>query len=111
MKPRILIVDDDKLLNRINEKVLLGSGLVEEVHIVSNGLLALEYLLTRIAKGIPLPGIIILDLGMPVMNGFDFIDEFAKLDFHGKSKIQLVVFTSSSNPRDQERVHARGIRH
>jgi CheY-like chemotaxis protein len=109
MKKRILIIDDDKLLNAINEKVLLTAGITNELHFAANGLQAIEYLTNRIEKGYPLPDIIILDLHMPVMNGFTFIDQFQHMDFPGKSNIQIVVFTASSNPKDKQKAMAMGI--
>jgi CheY-like chemotaxis protein len=110
MKKRILIMDDDKLLNKINEKVLFSAGLVSELHIASNGLEGIDYLTYRITKNYAMPDIIVLDLHMPVMNGFDFLDEFKKMDFPGKSNIEIVIFTSSSNPKDKQKVLAKGIR-
>lgn len=111
MKKRILIIDDDEQLNKINEKILLSSGLVSELHITRNGKDALDYLSTRIEKGYALPHIIITDLDMPVVDGFEFIDAFHRLDFSGKSAMELVVFTGSSNPKDRQKALARGIRH
>jgi CheY-like chemotaxis protein len=111
MKYRVLIIDDDVSLNKINEKVLLGSGLVSEVHIVSNGLLGLEYIVSRVNSGMPLPQFIILDLQMPVMDGFTFLQEYESLEFAEKTRIQVIVFTSSSNPRDREKARAKGVRH
>lgn len=111
MKKRILIIDDDKLLNKINEKVLVAAGVVSELHIVLNGRQAIEYLENRLEKNYSLPEIIVLDLHMPVMDGFAFIEAFNKMDFHGKSKIELVVFTSSSSPKDKQKALAAGIRH
>lgn len=110
MKKRILIVDADRALNKINEKVLSAAGIVNELHITTNGLDGIDYLKNRINKNYPLPDIIILDLNMPVMNGFEFIDEFQKINFPGKSNIEIVIFTSSSNPKDKLKALSRGIR-
>lgn len=111
MKTRILIVDDDALLNKINEKVLREAGLVRELHVVSNGREALNYLDNRRLKNYPLPEVIVLDLNMPVMTGFEFLDEFNKLDFPGKRNIEVVIFSDSSNPRDRHRAASKGVRH
>lgn len=111
MKKRLLIIDNDKQLNKINEKILNMSGMVKELHITCNGREALEYLVSRVQKDYPLPDIIILDIEMPVLNGFEFIDEFNQLDIPGKSSIELVIFTSSSNPRDKQKASLRGIKH
>ncbi|HYG04149.1 MAG TPA: response regulator [Chryseosolibacter sp.] len=110
MKKRILIVDDDKLLNKINEKVLVAAGLVKELHVALNGMEALEYLRVRINRNYPLPEIIIMDLHMPVMDGFEFLDRYAELDFAGKGNIEIVVFTSSSSPKDRQKASERGIK-
>jgi CheY-like chemotaxis protein len=111
MKKRLLIIDNDKQLNKINEKILHMSGMVKELHITCNGREALEYLVSRVQKDYPLPDIIVLDIEMPVLNGFEFIDEFNQLDFPGKSNIELVIFTSSSNPRDKQKASLKGIKH
>jgi CheY-like chemotaxis protein len=111
MKKRILIIDDDPLLNKINEKVLHAAGLVKELHILLNGQQALDYLQNRIEKNYPLPDIIILDLHMPVMDGFAFTENFRNLNFPGKSNIELVVFTSSSSVKDRQKAHDLGIQH
>ena len=110
MKKRILIVDDDKLLNKINEKVLVAAGMVKELHVALNGMEALEYLRVRINRNYPLPEIIITDLHMPVMDGFEFLDRYAELDFPGKGNIEIVVFTSSSSPKDKQKASERGIK-
>lgn len=111
MKKRILIVDADKQLNKINEKVLHSAGIVSELHIANNGKEALDYLSSRIEKQYPLPHIIIFDIDLPIMDGFKFLDRFQGLDFPGKSNIELVVFTSSSNPKDKQKIGSRGIKH
>jgi CheY-like chemotaxis protein len=110
MKKRILIIDDDLFLNKINEKVLNAAGIVSELHIVKNGQEALDYLALRLEKKYQLPEIIVLDLHMPLIDGFQFMDEFQKLDFPGRSRIELVVFTSSSSPKDKQRATDLGVR-
>jgi CheY-like chemotaxis protein len=111
MKKRVLIIDDDKQLNKINERVLHASGLVSELHIVGNGMEAIEYLNSRIDNAYSLPEIIVLELNLPKMNGFEFIQYFNEIKFNGKSRIELVVFTASSSPRDRQKAIQLGIRH
>ena len=111
MKKRVLIIDDDSQLNKINEKILDSSGLISELHISRNGKEGLEYLKSRAEKQYPLPHLIILDLDMPVLNGFGFIEAFQELDLPGKSGIELIVFTSSNSTKDRQKVVDKGIKH
>lgn len=110
MKQRILIIDGDRSLNKINEKVLHKAGVVSELHMAPNGREALDYLSNRIIKNYSLPDLIIFELNMPVMDGFEFMDEFNKLDFPGKRNIELVVFSESTNWKDRQRAVSRGIK-
>ncbi len=111
MKARVLIVDNDTQLNMINEKILLSSGVVSEVHVARNGLEALQYLMMREERGYPLPTVIVMEILLPGMNGFEFADAFSRLPVCGKHRIELVAFTSSSNPKDREKAMAKGFRH
>jgi CheY-like chemotaxis protein len=111
MKKRILIVDGDRHLNKVNEKVISSSGIVEDLRIAMNGREALEYLRKCLDKGQALPHIIVFDLQLPAMDGFQFIDQLQTLGIPGNENIELVVFTASSNPRDKQKATSRGIRH
>jgi CheY-like chemotaxis protein len=111
MKKNILIIDNDQLLNRINQKVLFTADIVKEIHFALNGQEAIEHLKLRLLKNKPLPDLIILDLHLPVMNGFEFLDELHKIDFHGKEKIDLAVFTNSHSLNDRQKAIARGVKH
>jgi CheY-like chemotaxis protein len=111
MKKKLLIIDNDRHLNIVNEKVLLSSGIVNDLHIVYNGKDALEYLKSRAEDHAALPDIIVFDLQMPIVNGFDFIDQFAMLEIPGKDNMELVVFTASSKFSDRQRAISKGIKH
>jgi CheY-like chemotaxis protein len=109
MKRRILIVDDDAILTAMNRKVLLSSGLASEVYTASNGQKGLNHILTCMRENAVLPDVVLLDLNMPVMDGFEFIDHVKELI--DPLPFEIVVFTGSSNPKDKQRVLAKGVRH
>ena len=111
MKKNILLVDDDRIFNFLSEKTITSLGLANEINFASNGKQALE-ILDRCKKGeLQMPDIIFLDLDMPVMNGYEFLDEFGKIDFPNKNAITIVVLTSSADPRDIDRTKQLGIRY
>ena len=87
MKKNILLVDDDKIFNFLSEKTITSLGLANEINFAANGKQALE-ILDRCKKGqLQMPDIIFLDLDMPVMNGYEFLEEFAKTNIKGFASI------------------------
>ncbi len=111
MSKRVLLVDDDKICNFITEATINRLGVAEEIHAVLNGKEALEYINNILAGNRLLPDVIFLDLNMPLMNGFQFIESFKELEFPGKDSVMIVVLTSSENPEDIVKVKRLGISH
>lgn len=108
----ILLVDDDRVNNFLSEKVLEQLGLVHGIRTALNGEEALDLFNGYYMEGSNLlPDIILLDLNMPIMDGFGFLTEFEKLDFPDKEKVNVIIVTSSYDPRDIERARELGVRH
>ncbi len=94
---KILLVDDDETSNFLNELLIKGMDIVEEVSIASNGQEALNYLENESGS---FPQLIFLDLNMPVMDGFEFLEAFEKTQ---TTKVPVFILTSSNNFKDYER--------
>ena len=107
----LLIIDDDAICSFINTRVAQTSGIFREILSVHNGQAAMDFLQTAANGDGKTPDVILVDLNMPVINGFDFITAFHGLKFLNKKKIDVVVLTSSSELRDMERARALGINH
>jgi CheY-like chemotaxis protein len=106
---RVLLVDDDQTCNFICTKFLNSLGTSIESSIALNGKLALDRLMDY--KRHPLPDIILLDLNMPVMGGFEFLTAFRELRIPGQSKVQIVILSSSDDPVDIKKAGEMGIHH
>lgn len=100
----ILLVDDDEVSNFLNEDLIKDLNFASEIYIATNGEEALGFLKSECIFKKDCPDLILLDLNMPVMNGFEFLSEFEKLKSKLNVKVPIVVLTSSSNLRDMESV-------
>jgi CheY-like chemotaxis protein len=90
-------------------KVLERFSSVKVIHAVESGIEAIELIKDFYNRAKPLPGIIFLDINMPVMDGFAFLDEFTKLGFPATANIRIVIVSSSDNPLDLIKAKQFGI--
>jgi CheY-like chemotaxis protein len=107
----LLIIDDDAICSFINTRVAQTSGIFREILSVHNGQAALDFLQSVAEGDGKIPDVILVDLNMPIINGFDFITAFHGLQFFNKKDIGVVVLTSSAEIKDIERARALGIQH
>lgn len=100
----ILLVDDDEVNNYLNKLLIKKTGVDVHVEVALNGLIALEYLTStgqyNGSATFPRPELILLDINMPRMNGWEFLDEYEKLDDEMKGGIVIAMLTSSNNTDD-----------
>lgn len=105
----ILLIDDDKATNFLHREIIMESGLVEKVVEIQSGYEALEYLEKMENGQYPQPDIIFLDINMPAMSGWEFLEEYDKLDEGKKAKIVVVMLTTSINPDDKDMAKSKGL--
>jgi len=99
-----MLIDDNEIDNLINQKMIEAANITEHIFTHTGARSAIEFLkniekVEDVAKKI-LPDVIFLDIDMPLMDGFQFLDEFDKLSESTKSKCKIVMLTSSINPQD-----------
>ena len=96
----ILLIDDDSISNYITEELIREKGLCQTVITVTDGKQGLNYL-QDILQANPAGlrhVLVLLDLNMPVMDGFEFMEELEALQLH--QQLTIAVLTSSDNHKD-----------
>ena len=106
---RVLLVDDDPVFNTLHRKLLERTGMPMEINSVHNGQDAM-FLINEYFTGVrDLPDLVLLDLDMPTMDGFSFLESFKRIPFGKFHNPKVVILTSSSDPRDMAKVKAIGV--
>lgn len=96
----ILLVDDDPDDNFFHQIIINEMNIVHTIEIAKNGIEALAYLKKEDQKP---PDIIFLDLNMPKMNGWEFLEHYKNLDTSQKPKVLIIILTTSANPEHIEK--------
>jgi CheY-like chemotaxis protein len=107
----ILLVDDDHICNFLMGKTLERMGVAREIHTASNGQEAITLLNEYYQGSQALPDVILLDLNMPIMDGFGFLEAFKKLHQIDKDNVKIIIVTSSQDPQDISKAKLMGIDH
>lgn len=103
MSRNICIIDDDKIYRFTTEKYIEMLKLADKIITFSDGEEALEFFKTNATNSEELPDIILLDVNMPIMDGWDFIEEYASFQPRPIKKITLYMVTSSIDDRDRDK--------
>ena len=99
----ILLVDDDKLFVFLTKKTIEITNLPTRITEFGDGLDAISFLKAHADDKSALPDIIFLDISMPIMDGWEFLEEYEQIEAQFEKKIKLYMFSSSISPHDMER--------
>lgn len=106
---RLFIVDDDNLFTHITSLVVNDSDLVEEVKVYNNGKEVYDYLSIHRDAPDKLPDVILLDLSMPIMDGWGFLDKFMNLKLTDAKEIEIYICSSSISPEEIEKARSISV--
>ena len=104
MKPMfktILLVDDDEATNFIHQRVIGQMNFAKNIVVRESGIDALRFLTTLTNGQYPKPDIIFLDINMPVMNGWEFLEAYGSLQDNQKAETILLMLSTSLSPEDK----------
>jgi CheY-like chemotaxis protein len=102
----ILLIDDDEPTNFLNRRLLEGMHCAEKVQVIQKAAEALEYLkkvTEQESEDVPFPDIIFLDINMPAMDGWEFLEAFREIINKRNKKARLIMLTTSINPEDEQK--------
>lgn len=102
----VMLIDDNEMDNFINQKIIEANSFADKVYTNTNGLSALEFLNNLYVQkenlNEMLPEVIFVDLNMPLINGFQFIEKFYEMPKEFVKTSRIVILTSSLNAEDKE---------
>jgi CheY-like chemotaxis protein len=96
----VLLIDDDEPTNFFSSLLIEDAGCAEHIQIAESGQTALSLLKD---SAIPTPDLIFLDINMPAMDGWEFLERYKQLPKDSQSKIVIIMLTTSLNPDDREK--------
>lgn len=101
--PIIGIIDDDTIYQFMLTRIINQHKLAESILSFLDGEKAIEYLIENKTKDDKIPDILFLDVNMPIMDGWMFIEEYARIKTEITKKIVVFMLSSSVDPLDIER--------
>lgn len=111
---RILLVDDDNTSNMLTSMIIADMEISEGVDVATNGEEALSHLINHCSikennENGQCPELILLDINMPIMDGFEFLEAYSK---RGDicNNIPVVMLSSSNNTKDHERASSFNVK-
>src|SRR6187402_2637508 len=97
----LLVIDDDDINIFIIKKIVEKTGFDIQMIARNNGQQAIDYLNENIAQQKPLPKLVLIDINMPVMNGWEFIEAYEALGI--EQQVDMYILSSSVYENDIEK--------
>lgn len=106
-----LLIDDDTVTNYLSKRLIEKFHIANGIYTVPNGEEALKFIVNYDPDFNSCPELIFLDINMPVMDGFQFLDIYKDLTFLNKEKVIIVMLTNSVREEDIQKCREFSINH
>ncbi|MEJ5995473.1 response regulator [Pedobacter sp. Du54] len=103
---KVMLIDDNEIDLKINSKIISLANLFEEIIICQSGEESLDYLSKYINNPEKLPNFILLDIQMPEMDGFEFLEHYKNLPKAFTTNCQIAMLSSTLDFGDIKRAEA-----
>lgn len=101
------MIDDDEPTNYLNRATLEETGCADRIEVAQSGQTALDYLRkSGEDASLPIPNLIFLDINMPAMDGWEFLNCYEELKKTQRAEVVVVMLTTSLNPEDEIRANS-----
>ncbi|MDB5193051.1 MAG: two-component response regulator [Segetibacter sp.] len=99
----VLLVEDDPITIMVCDRIIKMSAFAENVTSCENGKKAIDFLNNQRTASLDFPEVIFLDINMPVMNGWDFLEEFEKVQHSFTTLPRIYILSSTVDPEDYKK--------
>jgi CheY-like chemotaxis protein len=97
---KLFLVDDDEIFRVAAEVLIQSNDLADKIVHLENGMKAYDALISLSNQPEELPEVMLLDINMPLMNGWELLEELKEAPELIRKNVQIYVLTSSIDPRD-----------
>ena len=104
VKDSVCIIDDDHIFIYGVKRLMEETSFCDDLIVYQNGQDALNELKGKASQGEDLPAIIFLDLNMPMMTGWEFLDEYLQIEDRDPTVSKIYIVSSSIDPKDLLRI-------
>lgn len=100
---RVAIIDDDDIFIFLSTRALENIGFTEDINKFNDSKKGLEYLISLQADESTFPTMLLVDINMPALNGWDIVETLEKIDSEVVRKCKVFILSSSLDGRDKEK--------